>query len=144
VSLLIFVATKTYSNPWQRFDLHQHICCSGNLCLPKCCLAVDYSGFQASCHNIVLGIKLTHILSGCFQSFQCIQECCFIFCNFLFWFFFWPSQSKTWLTLRTRQTLRVLSHVGWSSDCIRRGCILCQSSSSSSVSFTALSSLLLT
>jgi hypothetical protein len=38
VSLLIFVATETYVNPWQRFDLHQRIRCSGNLCLSNRCL----------------------------------------------------------------------------------------------------------
>jgi hypothetical protein len=58
VSLLIFVAMETCVNPWQRFDLHQHIHCSGNLCLPKCCLALDYSGFQASCHSIHIGISV--------------------------------------------------------------------------------------
>jgi hypothetical protein len=39
MSLLIFVAAETYSNPWQRFE--QRIGCSGNLCLPNRCSAMD-------------------------------------------------------------------------------------------------------
>jgi hypothetical protein len=42
------------------------------------------------------------------------------------------------------KTLRALSHVVWSSNCTSGGCELCQSSSSSTLSFTALSSLLQT
>jgi hypothetical protein len=53
VPLLIFVATETCIKPRQRSDLHQAIRCSGNLCLPKRCLTMDYSSFQASCHNII-------------------------------------------------------------------------------------------
>jgi hypothetical protein len=45
---VLSVATETRVNPWQRFGLHQCILCSGNLCLPNRCLAMDYSGFQAS------------------------------------------------------------------------------------------------
>jgi hypothetical protein len=40
--------------------------------------------------NIVPSIKLMHTLSGCFQSFQCFQECCFTFSNLLY--FFWHIQ----------------------------------------------------
>jgi hypothetical protein len=53
VPLLIFFAAETCVNLWQIFDLHQPIRCSWNLCLPKRCLAMDYSSFQASCHNII-------------------------------------------------------------------------------------------
>jgi hypothetical protein len=37
--LLIFVSMETCVNPWQRFDLHQRIRCSRNLCLQNGCLA---------------------------------------------------------------------------------------------------------
>jgi hypothetical protein len=41
VSLLIFVASETCVNPWQRFDIHQRIRCHGNLCLGTCYLATE-------------------------------------------------------------------------------------------------------
>lgn len=49
--------------------------------------------FVAHYSNIVLIVKLAHVLSHCLCSFQCVQECCLIFCKFLFfhWFFFCPS-----------------------------------------------------
>jgi hypothetical protein len=39
MSLLIFVASETCVNPWQRFDSYQHIRYSENLYLPDRCLA---------------------------------------------------------------------------------------------------------
>jgi hypothetical protein len=62
-----------------------------------------FFNFVAHYNNIILAIKLVCVLSGCFQSFQCVQKRCFIFCNFLFWFFSWPTFSQKCLA----RTLKV-------------------------------------
>lgn len=50
--------------------------------------------FCRTLQNTALSIRWTHVFSDCFWSFQCTQECCFMFRNFLslFWFF-WPRQN---------------------------------------------------
>jgi hypothetical protein len=93
--------------------LHCCVACVGR-CLLGCCLETGcitplfyccvldcvYGAVAWQCvdqihyNNNVLCIKLTYALSGCFQSILCNQLCCFLFCNFLlfFWFFFCPTQ----------------------------------------------------
>lgn len=58
--------------------------------------------FQLVAHdnNTVLSIQLACVISRCFQSFQCIQECCLILCT-SFFFFFSPSFFTTVLSVNT-------------------------------------------
>ena len=89
--------------------------------------------------NLVLNTKLTHELSGSFQSFQQVQECCFIFCNIIFFPFhviFWRGQQhelhKPWQCWP----------VTWSSNHIPRVHKPQQSFCSSAPTLSALSFLL--
>jgi hypothetical protein len=61
-----------------------------------------HSSFSTAVHyNTVHGTKLTHVLSGCFQSFQCIQECCCMLS-------IWPSQLLIWRLTHTPEHCHLL------------------------------------
>jgi hypothetical protein len=60
--IVLSVATKCVSIPWQRFDFYQRIHCRGT-CLPNHCRAMADSVFQVSCHNIVNTLLLLHCCS---------------------------------------------------------------------------------
>lgn len=89
-----------------------------------------YSSFSvlfACCNNIVLDVRLAHVLSGHFQYFQCIQKCYLVTVFFMWPIYLW---SKMYSTQWTLQTLRALLYVAQSSN-YSGCCKLCQSFCSS-------------